>query len=321
MTGHVSINMFSGLRNPSWQLSDADASQFQRRVGALDVVAASQLRPQQVYAIGAGHALGVVAAATTDALMRPPSGFRGFRVVIGDGVSRTEYQTFDHLVLETATGVLRRAAADSAFEPQLYSTAPGVVLQQLAGMTYAQLITSGSETPIDRLEGPDHQLQCESSPVFHGDTGLWHTHMDDNNCYNYANDKLFTTNFGPAIPGPGNDLGDPSNPLTETSLKRELGADKLEPRGMRLPSTCPPDGSHYVAIVLRHHPVTDAVKDYHCIRLDHGGAWSHKDGPDPVRNTDDALHPITDLTTAKFKWSPTLVGIYAAFFSRRNLID
>jgi len=204
---------------------------------------------------------------------------------------------------------------------QLYGTAPDEVLRQLAGMTYPELATAGEETPIEGLEGPDHHLQCKSSPEYEGDTGDWHDHVGDNNCYNYANVKLFTQSFGPAVPGPTNDLGEASNPLNESSLKKELGADKLELRGSRLPSSCPRAGAHYVVVVLRHHPVATKVKDYHCIRLDRGGRWSHKDGPGPVRNEDDAPQLMTDLTTAKFKWSPMLIGIYEAFFSKRGLID
>jgi hypothetical protein len=195
------------------------------------------------------------------------------------------------------------------------------VLKQLEGMTFAQLITAGRDARIDGLEGPDRQLQCESSPEYHGHTGPWKTYKYDNNCYNYANDKLVTPPAGPAIPGPGNDLGSSANPLTDDALRNALGADKLEHRGSRLPSSCPPAGAHYVAIVLRHHPVNHHVRDFHCVRLDRDGSWSHKDGNGRVRNKDDVGNKITDLTAAAFKWSPKLMGIYAAFFAKRHLID
>src|SRR5262249_29446291 len=90
--------------------------------------------------------------------------------------------------------------------------------------------------------------------------------------------------------------------------------------GLRLPTGCPPAGTHFIAVVIRHHP-TGTIADFHCIRLDRSGAWSHKDGKGKVRDVDDTGRPISDLTKARFKWSPALVGIYQADFSKRNLID
>ena len=344
MTGFVSMNLFAGLRNPSWRLSDTDAARFKRLLTNLEVVPAAgpqgergfARRRAPAYAIAGDVAnvldgadlSGLVRAAPleeddqSDVLSRPLSGFRGFNVVFdAEGAAPQWFETYDRLVVDTASGSLRRDHGSPTVEQMLYESAPDIVVRQLNGMTFADLIRAGNEVPIDRLEGPDHHLQCESSPEYQGNTGAWKTHKLDNNCYNYANDKLFTTPFGPAVPGRGNDLGSSSNPLTEGSLKSELGADKLERVGMKLPSACPPDGAHVLAVVLRHHPVTDAVKDFHCIRLDRGGAWSHKDGIGRVRKIDDAHQPITDLTTARFWWSPTLVGIYVAFFKRRDLID
>jgi hypothetical protein len=188
-------------------------------------------------------------------------------------------------------------------------------------MTYAELLNSGSEAPIDGLEGPDPGLQCESSTEYEGNTGPWKTHILTNDCYNYATFALNSTGADAAMPGPGRKLS-LMRPLTQEALMAGLDHDGLDLlAGHRLPSRCPGNGAHYLVVMLRHHPSRTTVKDFHCVRLDRGGAWSHKDGIGPVRSTDDVGHPIVDLAQARFKWNPILVGIYRAFYAKRGLID
>jgi hypothetical protein len=343
MTGTVSINLFSGLPNPRWRLREADVVRLQQVLMDMPVVAAAGARAGHKLAREAAQMYSVKSAdaaiidvdeadalradaevrelAAGDVLKRPLSGFRGFRVAFfAHGSDYVEFQTYDRLILESRTGVLRRDTAEISFEQQLYATAPDtLVFTRLAGMTFAELRTAGGvKTTIAGLKGPDHKLKCKSSPLFIGNTGEWKSRILDNNCYNYATFKLslpFTAN---AVPGPGDDLL--SKPLTETALKDALGLDKLKDQGSTLPSVCSPAGAHYLVVVLRQD-VSGKLRDFHCVRLDRDGTWSHKDGNDEVRNIDDDSLPMTDLTVARFDWSPTLVGIYLAFFGERHLID
>jgi hypothetical protein len=304
MSGTVSITIFAGLPNPSWRLSDDDSVRFQQLIPSYPVeVPTARFEPDG-----------------PDVLQRPLAGFRGFTITFqNDDRGGTRYHTYNRLILEEATGVLRRDLGERALEQELYATAPPAVVTRLGGMSYAQLITAGPVSLIAGLQGPDHDLQCGSSTLYPGNTGQWKTHRLDNNCYNYATDVLNTNPLAlPAVPGPGAALL--LNPLTEAALKDALVADDLASTGKQLPSVCPPAGSHYLVVLLRHDP-NNLITDFHCVRLDRDGHWSHKDGAGPVRNVDDAHQPIVDLTQAKFRWSPSLVGIYIAYYDKRGLID
>jgi hypothetical protein len=86
----------------------------------------------------------------------------------------------------------------------------------------------------------------------------------------------------PAIPGPGT--------LTQQTLQHldlALAADLLVNTGMVLPSFCPIGAAHYLAVLLRRHP-SGTLRDFHCVRLDRNGHWSHKDGAGTIRKRDDA---------------------------------
>ena len=59
--------------------------------------------------------------------------------------------------------------------------------------------------------------------------------------------------------------------------------------------------------------------DFHCLRLDKDGRWSHKDGAGPVRRHDDTKNDIIDLRTALFKLPLTFVGFFLSTKGRRRI--
>jgi hypothetical protein len=310
MTGTVLINIFAGVPNPVWQLESADADKF----GHLILSYPSLPTPLD-------HA--EFTRDTIDVLGRPRSGFRGFELTLQDDSGRSAlYQTFNRLVFETETEKLLQDTADVALEKQLYLTAPADVMKRLDGLTYEALTAPGDETLIDGLQGPDVHLECDSSPTYIGNGDPMNAKNPlhgINNCYNYATFAANKSVSSGAVPGVKDKL---LSDLNEVTLKAALIHDKLEFVGMKLPDACPNDGdAHYVVVVLRHVPSSTAVKDFHCIRLDQSGKWSHKDGKGPVTNVDNAGKEMTDLTKAKFSFTPKLMGVYRARYSKRSLVD
>lgn len=302
----VTVNIFSGRPNPRWLLREDEAARLLAELVSLPTAPTP-----------AGHVLPADDGDVDPIVNRPISGYRGLDLAFPGAPGRSaRFQIYERTVLETATGRLLQDRNAVSIEERLYSQAPAEVGGALGSMPLLVLKRAGSERRIVDLEGPDGQLSCEHAPAFRGHTGSWKTHSDVNNCYNYSTNVLNTDDDGlPAVPGPDDDLD-----FSVPQLRRALTADRLEFVGMQLPSECAPPESHYLVVVLRTHPSGD-VRDFHCIRLDRTGTWSHKDGQGRVRRRDDTGRLMTDLTQAELKWSPKLVGIYIAFEKHKNEID
>lgn len=140
----------------------------------------------------------------------------------------------------------------------------------------------------------------------------------DNRCYNYAND-VFTTDT--AVPGAAIHLD-----LTEKELHDLLVSDGLvpvTPERKKLPQACHPNPcAHLIAAAQRlkntftrteNGVAVPTFRDFHFLRLDANGVWSHKDGTRRPRNTDTTGRPLVDLPTAKFRLKHYWVGYYWTF--------
>jgi hypothetical protein len=285
MTAQVLIDLFSGRPNPNWLLDDAAASHFQALLNALPIVP-------------------LVKHDDSDPLRRPSGGYRGLRVVFGEPAGRHPVILYGGLVLDVAANVLRREALAPSVAERLYATAPAIIQSQLGGLPLATLAENGAANPITGITGELGALKCTQFPTYHGNTGDWHTFIDSNNCYNYANDALNKANFGVALPGPK----EPTD-FTAKSLRKALAEDLLEFKGTSLPGTCPDGGLGLIAVALRNHP-SGAFGDFHCVRLDDAGRWSHKDGIGSVTNHDNNGQRMDDIKQARFFWNPQLLGFF-----------
>ncbi len=132
----------------------------------------------------------------------------------------------------------------------------------------------------------DELAQCDAPPY---EPWVWNdggSVQQNNNCYNYANDKITYT-----FAQPGRYCGDYPNPMSCDAVYPAAQCDGL------LPSTktgsCP-DGMHKVYLVVWPD------RDYHWYRLDEGagGKWSHKPGSTAVNDTDSSGSTIYDPGTA-----------------------
>jgi len=131
----------------------------------------------------------------------------------------------------------------------------------------------------------------DSIPTYDPDTdddGCFETEQYNNNCYNYGSD-IVTNTF--AQPGRGSSHKWTMN--TCEDMTRAAIADGLILYGTDYPVDKPESG-HYVALLI--WPETN----FHWVRLDSTGKWSHKPGGTQVRNTDNDGNEITDPSTQDF---------------------
>lgn len=309
----VKLRLFSGLPNPRWQLSPAEAVRVKAGLMRLPLAGNQPLPPLGPRELAEPPRRLVF----PDPIGRPRSGYRGFEFSFTDGSSPAmTFHVYRHLVLEAFTGRVRQASDADAWEKRLWDTAPDEVRMKLAGASFEEVTEPTHEGRIQDLEGPHVDIECENAPAYVGERDSFNTHNGLNNCYNYATKVLNTSKPNPAIPGPDNDVSS----FTMKRLVAALENDELEHRGMKLPSECPPAGAHYAAIVIREF-ASGKVGDFHCLRMDRTGRWSHKDGDGPVSNADDAGDRMDDLTKVNLSGSPRLAGLYLVFHDRRDRID
>lgn len=263
MSVTVTLHVFSGLPDPSWELSDEQAQELSERIDSMEK--------------------------TT--LLKPPGvagglGYRGFSVT-----SVRERMLDPHIYLHA--GIVdrdrfesNRIADNPDLESWLLGTASNTVHSEIAQFVQSEL-TGGADAMFakaDASASPLSQLLLRVVPPF--DPGKWNNDPNirtRNNCYNYANDKI-TNTF--AQPGRGSGL-------MFTALDcANVGAAAQRDGQVPVTSvvTTPAQG-HFIALVIW------PGQDYHWYRLDSNGQWSHKPGQTAARNTDNSGQLITDPRT------------------------
>jgi len=135
------------------------------------------------------------------------------------------------------------------------------------------------------IKGPD------TVPQYNPDTdddGCFVKKQTENNCYAYGTDIVTNT-----FPQPGRGSGKKWSLNTCTDMGNASVRDGLVYNGTVLPIGQPAEG-HYATLLI--WPDTN----FHWIRKDANGYWSHKPGGTPVRNTDNRGLPITDPSKSDF---------------------
>lgn len=182
----------------------------------------------------------------------------------------------------------------------------------LQNLSWANIDDVGNETQIQGLGTAGPTGPCPSGPGAPGGKP-WKAHMTLNNCYNFANDVLNTNALrSPAMPGNLAGRGQGTAEELKQRVHDAVVSDDLAFLGNSVPEACPADGHHLVLVMLREAHRATTMLDFHCVRRDAGGTWSHLDASGVPRNTDDGGHPIADITQAIFDGKPQLVGVYMA---------
>lgn len=293
MSERITIDLYSGIPNPTWPIDERTVREWRARQSALRSV-----RP--------------------DPRFLPPhrSGFKGMTITMASDPSSGAYTAIGGFVFERGTN---RAWVDHGREAErwLFSTAPAEVLGDY-GLTY-ELLTAPREGlfAVAGIGGAGivGGISCPHAPTYPGNTGVWKggvsAHMNPNNCYSYANnDPISFSDYG--IPGPlTTDV-----PTTTAKMRKQLALDKLgvlSPAN-ELPPSCPvalpAKEAHFIAVCWRK--MVGSQRDFHCFRMDRDGKWSHKDGTGEVTKSDSTGAIITDLRTAQFDWKLTLIGFFAS---------
>lgn len=147
------------------------------------------------------------------------------------------------------------------------------------------------------IKGPDTVPQYDPSS---DDQGCFVRKQSDNNCYAYGTD-IVTNSF----PQPGRGSGKKWTMNTCADMGNASVRDGLVYNGTVLPKA-PPEKGHFVALLI--WPDTN----FHWIRMDANGFWSHKPGGTPVRNKDNQDLSITDPSKSDFSPWTQFCSYYVA---------
>jgi len=268
----ITMNVFSGMQDPTWTVSDADSALVEMIFQTAD----PEYRPWPWYKLG----------------------YSGFQVEV------TEFTGIGRPVIHTSHIIY----GNSKLEQLLAQTAPRGLLPQsiLSHMDQhlsARPLTApprgvDAETPkanpacVPPIRGPDNETVYDVSTDC---CGWFVSHASQNNCYNYGTDVLTNT-----FAQPGRGTGKKWSHDTCADIRASAERDGLVWAGTTLPTEEPPIG-HYVSLHIWNPDV-----NFHWVRKDTNlpTHWSHKPGGTPVRDVDAKGKKITDPSKADLSpWS------------------
>lgn len=291
MTIELRVLLFTGLANPSVILEGREAEALAAQLQRLQPL---QARIQQE--------------------PYPRLGYRGVEIIVRDDDRHIRSRTVVYYgaVFDPARVTLLDDRA-RVLEHQVFQRVAGTSFQGLEKLTWATVDQTGNETTIGGLESsPTASPSCENGPTTPA-SKPWAANMTLNNCYNYANDVLNTDDLAsPAMPGHLAGRGPGDRPTFKQLVHGEVVSDDLVALGESVPAVCPSSGHHVIVVMMRDAHRHTSQLDYHCVRLDKNGHWSHFDASGMPRMTDDAGRQIDNITTAVFDGSPELIGVYMA---------
>ncbi|WP_417414842.1 hypothetical protein [Hoeflea sp.] len=256
----VTVDMFSGLENPSFVIGDDESRNI------LSGLEANQSRLAE--------------------LPRPSVlGYRGFRVShIGEQDKQTPelfasrgaeetFQVYDLPEIEKQLIELSgQALRDDDLKSLLFAE-----FERTSGIGWAETLakTQVKCPPCNAADAPAYN------------PGFWNqpNRQPYNNCYNYANNQATNT-----FAQPGRATGNPITALSCKGVQPSAQSDGLIPAAGFAGQLKPGQG-WYVALVIW------PGRDYHWYRQDNVGCWSHKPGQTAARNTDSSGNAIADPKT------------------------
>lgn len=132
---------------------------------------------------------------------------------------------------------------------------------------------------MSKLTHAFNKVACPDAPKFF--PGKWHreSYQRFNNCYAYAVDDYRTTRH---FPQPGEACGRPPKKISKQEVARAAIRDGL----LWTKEPVQKKGCYLVALLVSEG------NDYHWIRQDMDGGWSHKSGDDRVSRLDFDDQPI-----------------------------
>ncbi len=249
MSTIITIHLYSGVPDPSWELTEEQSAQLEHLLS-----------------------LPYRETALRDPVSAGALGYRGFSLRrIGANAGIDNATVFDGIINVGGAVTPTLLDADSAVEQFLLKTGQHHLNEAESAYIAAAIQKNAVAGPGGTLRGLPDRLE----PVFN--PGIWNNDplvCGSNNCYNYANNKI-TNTF--AQPG-----------RCSTGSTFAIGCDSTG-QGARSDGEIPiasvastPANGHYIALVIW------PGRDYHWYRRDQNGQWSHKPGGTPAKNTDNS---------------------------------
>lgn len=265
MTLTVTLDVFSGLTNPTWKLSAAQGRELLGRIEQLDTETAAKPPGLQgklgyrgfIVSGSAGKRVGDVGLYVHGGLVDP--GLRSLAIYDGE---RSIESWLLHTGKERVKGKLKKHVKKELAVPY----------QPMAKL-------------LPRAIGKCPTCQAKDAPTYN--PALWNTpaQQPKNNCYNYANNQITNT-----FAQPGRATGKPITGLSCSGVQLSAVSDGLQPaKGFSTPLAV--GKGWYVALVIW------PGNDYHWYRQDDVGCWSHKPGATAVRDVDNSGKKIADPKT------------------------
>jgi hypothetical protein len=249
----VTLDIYSGRENPSWDLSESDARQLVSRLAGKTLAAADEVE---------GGVLG----------------FRGYIVAVSHDADETAMAAGLPPVFRIGGALPQQFLSTEAVETPPLSAAEAEDAAQWL-LTTAQRevddeLLSIVQGAIRREPQPQLEAAVAAACVIQNtayNPGFWNTPSVQpyNNCYNYAMNYRSNT-----FAQPGRISGHPNNIMQCANVAAAANWDGCT-------ATCSGPNKN-VALVIW------PGRDYHWYRLQSNGFWAHKPGSTPVRNTDNS---------------------------------
>lgn len=277
MTTRIIADIFSGVPNPTVTLTGQAEKDFLARLQPTTKLSGAEAAPPAEARLGYRGYLIESDSTTTKALSRD------FRLVdgklFGAGLALRVSDAGTEQFLGSASG------------PFQFSSSMSALVQGEVAARRANPVAPAQHTTDSASPG----IPCPCAPVY--EPTWWNDSVAGgrqatNNCYNYAANYR-TDTF--AQPGLASGQMYPL-PIASTSM---IGAATRDALASTSSAKCPAQG-HLVALFIA------PGIDFHWYRMGLNKLWSHKPGPSPVTNLDNAGALITDPRTADR-------GIYTQF--------
>ena len=258
MTTAVTLDVYSGRTNPTWQLTPKQEKELNDRMSSLKL----QTHQRPSGAVGG-------------------LGYRGFKLTSHDSTFAATG------LLRVHEGIVDRGVSqanlvdNTEMEKFILGTFTGKFSDEVTSHVQARLVAA-SNFGLDTSVAGCPACAAADAPAYN--PGAWNNPavQPHNNCYNYANDNPTNT-----FAQPGRAHGVSIATMDCAHVQPGAIADGL----VRSPNFSAPlkkGAGWYVALVIW------PGADYHWYRQDDVGCWSHKPGQTAVRNVDNSGKTISD---------------------------
>lgn len=271
MSVQVTMQVFSGRRNPSWALTEEQEHQL---LGRLDELA--------------------------ERTLTKPSGVLGRLGYRGFSLRRVEDAPGGALSLLVHEGIVdcgqfeeNRVVGSRDLEKWVLDTEPGIIEDDVRRLVEAELEGKTETAPV--TFGDYHAMRvakatcpvCAAKDAPAYQPGLWNVPSVQpyNNCYNYANNQATNT-----FAQPGRAHHAQATTMACPDVNTAAKADGLTD-SPNFSAPLGPGQGWYVALVIW------PGRDFHWYRQDNVGCWSHKPGSTAVRDVDNSGNRIRDPQT------------------------